>query len=109
MTKSQERAIERIRALAERHMNSCFKEGEIKEWEVEDWEYVVSVVVEIGGKNDEGTLAEYMCRDRAHLLIGKKGGIKYPVSKQLKNGKYKHYYKTFKGYSILQAVCDQRI
>ena len=108
MTKSQERAIERIRKLAEKEMNESFKDGEIKNWEVEENEYFVSVVVEIGGKNDEGTMAEIFCRDRAQLFVYKRGGIKYPVSKQLKNGEWKHYYKRFEGYSILQAVVDQK-
>lgn len=108
MTNSQKKALNNIKRLAEEHMNSCFKDGELKQWDVEENEYFVSVVVEIGGKNDEGTLAEVFCRDRAHLFIGKHGGVRYPVSKQLKNGTWKHYEKVFEGYSILQAVVDQR-
>lgn len=108
MTKSQKRALNNIKRLAEKWESEGFKDGELKEWDVDENEYFVSVVVEIGGKNDEGTLAEVFCRDRAHLFIGKCGGVRYPVSKQLKNGDWKHYEKTFKGYSILQAVVDQR-
>lgn len=107
MTNSQEKAVARIRNLAEKWASEGFADGEIKEWEVEENEYFVSVVVEIGGKGDEGTLAEYIARDRAHIFVGKRGGMRYPVSKELKNGTWKHYYKTFGGYSILQAVCDQ--
>lgn len=107
MTAAQERAVKRIRKLAE----NCFYSDawEIKEWEVNENEYFVSVIVEIGHKNDEGTLAAIICRDRAHLFIGKRGGITYPVTKTLKNGEHKTYYKRFGGYSLLQAVCDQRL
>lgn len=108
MTRSQEKAIARIRALAEKHAEGCFREGELKKWKIDENEYFVAVYVEIGMKNDEGTLAEVFCRDAAHLFVGKRGGITYPVSKTYKNGKYKHYTKKFEGYSILQAVVDQR-
>lgn len=108
MTKSQERALNKIKRLAEKWANEGFKDGELKEWNVEENEYFVSVIVEIGGKNDEGTQAEVFARDRAQLFIGKCGGVTYPVYKRLKNGTYKHYTKTFKGHSILQAVVDQK-
>ena len=108
MTKSQERALNKIKRLAEKWANEGFEDGELKKWDVEENEYFVSVIVEIGGKNDEGTQAEVFARDRAQLFIGKCGGVTYPVYKRLKNGTYKHYTKTFKGYSILQAVVDQR-
>lgn len=108
MTKSQERALNKIKRLAERWANKGFKDGELKEWNVEESEYFVSVIVEIGGKNDEGTWAEVYGRDRAQLFIGKCGGVTYPVHKRLKNGTFKHYTKTFKWHSILQAVVDQR-
>ena len=102
MTKAQEQAIKKIRKLAEDHLYS--DSYEIKEWDIKENEYFVSVVVETGMKNDEGTLASILCRDRAHLFIGKRGGITYPVTK---NGKQVR--RRFKGYSILQAVVDQRI
>ena len=108
MTKSQERALNKIKRLAEKWASEGFEDGELKEWNVEENEYFVSVIVEIGGKNDEGTQAEVFARDRAQLFIGKCGGVTYPVYKRLKHGTYKHYTKTFKGYSILQAVVDQR-
>ena len=102
MTKAQEKAIKKIRTLVESDLYS--DSYEIKKWDIDENEYFVSLVIEFGLKNDEGTLAAVISRDRAHLFIGKRGGITYPVSK---NGKY--YTKKFKGYSILQAVCDQRI
>lgn len=106
-TKLQEKAIARIKKLAENMMGHPDK-YEIKQFDIDENEYFVSVVVEVGRKNDEGTLAEVFCRDRAHLFIGKRGGITYPVSKQMKDGSWKHYYKRFGGYSLLQAVVDQK-
>ncbi len=111
MTKAQEKALERIRRLVEREMKGvhgdmdCY---EIKEWSVNENEYFVSLVVEYGMKGDEGTLASIF-RDGAQLFIGKRGGVTYHVSKTLKNGKYVSYRKRFEGYSILQAVIDQRV
>ena len=102
MTKSQEKALKKIRKLVEEEFYS--DRCEIKEWTVKENEYFVSLVVEYGLKNDEGTMAEVYARDRAHLFIGKRGGITYPVNK--KNGDM--VCRRFKGYSILQAVCDQR-
>lgn len=102
MTKSQEKAVAKIKALVEKDLYS--DDYEIKTWEVEENKYFVSVYVVYGMKNDAGTLAALIARDRAHLFVGKRGGITYLVSK---NGR--HYKKRFKGYSILQAVCDQRI
>ena len=101
MTKSQEGAIAKIKRLAEENLYS--EKYEIKEWEVVEYDSFISVVVETGLKGDEGTWASIIARDRAHLFVGTHGGITYPVSK---NGK--HYKNVFKGYSILQAVCDQR-
>lgn len=101
MTKSQEQAVKRVRALVESELLS--DDYEIKQWDVHENEYFVSLVVEYGLKNDEGTLASLIARDRAHLFIGKRGGIRYPVSKDGQT-----IYRVFKGYSILQAVCDQR-
>ena len=102
MTKAQEKSVAKIKTLVEKELLS--DEYEIKTWEVEENKFFVSVYVVYGMKNDEGTLASLIARDRAHLFVGKRGGIRYPVSK---NGR--HYTKRFKGYSILQAVCDQRI
>ena len=106
MTNAQERALAKIEKLVKNGFYS--DDMEIKKWEVNENEYFVSLVLEYGLKNDEGTLAEVFARDRAQLFIGKKGGVRYPVNKLLKNGKFKHYEKRFKGITILEAVCDQR-
>jgi hypothetical protein len=36
----------------------------------------VSMVIEVGMINDEGTTAALICRDRAHFFIGPRGGIR---------------------------------
>lgn len=108
MTNSQKLAIEKIRRLADKFYLEERDGYELKSWRVEDCGKFTSVILEYGLIGDEGTLA-ILARGHAHLFVGKKGGITYPVNKILKNGEYKWYKKTFKGYSILQAVCDQRI
>lgn len=111
MTRAQEQAVARVRKLVEREIKGIYGDKdcyEIKCWEITEYDSFIALVVEYGMKGDEGTLAEVIGRNRAHLFIGKRGGITYPVSKKLKSGEYKHYTKHFKGYSILQAVCDQR-
>ena len=108
ITKQQTKAIENIKRLAEKLYEGHADKYEIKKFEIHENEYFVAVVVETGMKDDEGTLAECFCRDCAQLFIGPRGGITYPVSKKLKNGKYKHFTRRFEGYSLLQAVVDQR-
>lgn len=54
---------------------------EIKIWEVQDCEFFVSVIVEVGLKGDEGTLASVFGRNRAHIFVGPKGGLSYPTKK----------------------------
>lgn len=101
MTNSQERAIKRIKELTNEILYS--ENYEIKKFEVTDCDYFISVIIETGLKNDEGTLAAVFGRDRAHLFIGKRGAITYPVYKI-----GKHIRRKFHGYSLLEAVCAQR-
>lgn len=101
MTQAQERAVRKIRKLTDGIMFG--DEWEIKEWTVHENEYFVSVIVETGMKNDEGTLASVFCRERAQLFIGKRGGIRYPVYKK------KYVERRFNGYSLLKVVIDQRL
>lgn len=102
MTKLQEKAIERIKKLVKSDMYS--DDMEIKKWEVNELDSFVSLVVEYGHIGDEGTLASIICRTRAHLFIGKRGGITYPIT----NKKGQFVRKQFGGYSILQAALDQK-
>lgn len=102
MTKAQERSVAKIRRQAETEFNWT----EVKEFEVTENEYFVSVCAVIGMPDDEGTMAAILCRDRIHVFIGKRGAITYPVSKLLKNGNWKHYYKKYR--SFLGTAIDQR-
>jgi hypothetical protein len=101
MTNSQKVAMEKIKKLTNDLLYN--DNHEIKKFEVTDCDYFISVVVETGLKNDEGTLVAIVGRDRAHLFIGKRGAITYPVYK-----KGKFIRRKFHGYSMLEAVCDQR-
>ena len=93
MTKSQEMKVNMIRKQAENLHHSYSSDYEIKQWEVEENEYFVSVIVEVGLKNDEDSLASILCRDRLQVFIGKKGGATIPVY----NSKTKKsYYRPFK-------------
>lgn len=109
MTKSQERAIARIKRMCE---DTLFFGGpdeyEFKRWDIDENEYFVSLFFETGMKGDEGTLA-VLCRNRAHLFIYPRGRVMYPMHHTCKNGKHKHWTRQFKWGSILTPVLDQRI
>ena len=102
MTNAQKRAIARIDDLVRKEFYN--DKYEIKERKIDENEYFVSMIIEWGLKNDEGTMAAIFARDRAHLFIGRKGGITYPV---YKNGD--STCRRFSGITILQALCDQRL
>lgn len=78
MTNSQIKTLVRVLHMAEVFSYAKGK-YEIKRYEVNECEYFVSVVLEVGRINDEGTWGELIGRDRVHLFIGKRGGISYPV------------------------------
>lgn len=102
MTKAQENAINQIKKLVAKQ---CGEQYEIKTWEVEDCGNFVSLFVKYGMIGDEGTAAEIFARDAAHLFIGKRGGIRFPVWNQKTKTQT---CRTFHGYSILEAVVRQR-
>ena len=103
MTKQQEKAIKKIEELAKELLYG--EEYEIKRFDIEELnDKFVEVVVETGMKNDSGTYAAIFCRDRAQLFVGKRGGVTYICA----NKRGKIVSRRFKGYSLLQAVCDQR-
>lgn len=79
MTREQERTVELIRKEAQKQFFYGDK-YEFKEFDVEENEYFVSVVAEVGLIGDEGTFAAVFCRDRVHLFVGKRGGVTYPVN-----------------------------
>ena len=99
MTNAQEKALARLKRLAEECIYDKEK-YEFKRWEVEECGNAIAVVSETGMKNDEGTLAAVFCRDYAFIFIGKRGGAWYYNKRGTK--------KRFGWYSILQAVCDHR-
>ena len=105
MTPSQKKAVERIRKLAERDLfHGGPEKYEFKTWEVEDCGSFVSVVLEVGMKGDEGTLA-VLVRDRAQLFVHRGGGITYPVYTK-RNGSFT---RQWDGVTILTPVIDQWI
>jgi len=110
MTKSQERAIARIKRMCE---DTLFyggpEEYEFKKWDVDENEYFVSLVFETGMKGDEYTMAEVFCRNRAQLFIYPRGRVIYPMTRHLKNGTFKCWTRQFKWDSILTPVLDQKI
>lgn len=95
MTNAQIKALVKILHKAE---DLSFKEGEyeIKEYRVEELKDtgMLSVVMVVGRKDDEGSVASYICRDRVHLFVGKRGGIKY-FTKNLKFKPLKHNQSLF--------------
>lgn len=76
MTKRQEVTIKAIeRRVEEFDFYGHPENYEIKEWKVTEECGIVSLVLETGMKNDEGTLACLLCRKRRHALISPKGSI----------------------------------
>lgn len=94
MTKAQEKMVNRIRKDAE---TMCGNGGyEIKEWEVKENEWgSVSIYLEIGLIGDEGTMAEYIGRDKLQIFIGPKGGTKIPCYTHNKDGSFRNYYEKY--------------
>lgn len=76
---------------------------EIKQYEVEDCGFFLSVYAVVGMKGDEGTMA-IICRDRVHLFVGKRGGITYPVSGR--GGK--HVTRNLSHKTMLSVAIEQR-
>jgi hypothetical protein len=94
MTNMQQRVVNQIRRDAEK-MHSVGN-YEIKEWEVIDHEWGnVSVYLEIGLVGDEGTMAQYIGRDKLHIFIGPKGGTRIPCYKTKKDGTFHNYYSKY--------------
>ena len=91
MTNSQRNKINMIRKQAVNLHGDFSKNYEFKQWEIEEYETFVSLVVEVGMIGDENTYASIYCRDRLHVFIGKKGGVTIPVYKPNKT-----IYKPFK-------------
>ena len=78
MTRAQEITIEKIKKEIPYFDFYNSDEYEIKKFEVEENEYFVSVYFVTGRKDDEGTMAEVLCRKYRHAFIGKNGGLRVP-------------------------------
>ena len=96
MTRSQEVKLNMIRRDAEIMASEHHKDGEVKTFEVKEYDTFVSVYVVIGGKDDEGTMAAIYCREKVTLFIGKKGAVTFPVwDAEKKEQRYKKYRSMF--------------
>lgn len=110
MTKMQEK---RVKQIKENWTQLCHgikyaEKYEIKEWEVEELKYFVSLIIEVGLKNDEGTMAQVYCRKRCHIFIYKGGRMTYPISHKKKDGSWKFYYKELNGrVDLFKVYVDQ--
>lgn len=91
MTNSQKNKINMIKNQAKNLHGEYSINYEIKQWEIEEYDTFVSLVVEVGMIGDENTLASIYGRDRLHVFIGKKGGVTIPIYKSNKT-----IYKPFK-------------
>lgn len=77
MNSIQLKRIEEIKELIVRmRSHSSPDTHEFKQTEVNEYEPFVSLVVEYGMKNDEGTMASLVARDRWHIAITPKGGVR---------------------------------
>ena len=81
MTSRQQATIEKIKRDLPHFDFYGSDDYEIKEFDVKEYEYFVSVYIVTGRKNDEGTLAACLCRKYRHGFIGKNGGLSYMNSK----------------------------
>ena len=78
MTARQAKAIEQIKnRIVATKSHGHPEENEFKTFNVEVLtpNRLVSLVTEYGNKNDAGTYASLMCRDRRHFMIRARGGI----------------------------------
>lgn len=96
MTRSQEIKLNMIRRDAEIMASEHHKNGEVKQFDVKNFESFISVYVVIGAKDDEGTLASVFCREKVTLFIGKRGKVTFPVwDEKNKEQRYKNYRSMF--------------
>lgn len=71
---------------------------EIKRFDVDDNGFSVSVFIEAGMKNDEGTWGSILTRDRAMFFIGKKGRLRHIDGKTNNLKQTKTWYSAFRDY-----------
>lgn len=83
MTIKQKQKIQNIRdSVVSTIYGKQSENYEIKQFKITESEYdIVSIIIELGMKNDEGTLAECLCRNTAIIFVGKNGALKHIESK----------------------------
>lgn len=91
MTKAQKCMITKLMD-AIKNVDFYGDKDEVKKFETEENELGgVWVTVVTGMKNDEGTIAECLCRKYRHIYIGKNGGLtSYTNSKKNNKGAALH-------------------
>lgn len=105
MNRAQELQVARIRQLTEKDLLMSGR-YEVKKFDVTEYDKFIALYIETGMEGDDGTLAEIFCRYTAHLFIGRRGGITYPVHKPNRNGDWRMYNKPFKG-NLFRVYRDQ--
>lgn len=98
MTKQQERQIEMIKNQALNFMGKYSENYEIKQFEVRESDYSLSLYVEVGLKGDEETLAAIYGRNSTMVFIGARG--KLQVCSRNRKGEF-----TFKPYKSFIGAC----
>lgn len=98
MNKAQERSLDRIKHAA-LNLYGYPEKHELKKWEVTEhlrrdgrgsWLFVI---IEVGYKDDEGTMNAIVSRQRGTFSIGERGGI---TSTEVRNGKFGRRTKALK-------------
>lgn len=76
MNKKQSKVIELLKeAILKNNTYDQNNPAEIKKCEINDGEFFVSLFITVGRPNDEGTMAEILCRESRQIFIGKRGGV----------------------------------
>lgn len=99
MTKSQEKMIESLKKAILEFDTHGSKEliATFKKIEIEDLGYAISFYVVTGFAEDEGTLAEALCRNFRHIMIGKRGGLKiFTQTSDLKSVSFESAVQTYR-------------
>jgi hypothetical protein len=91
LTPSQVKAITQIQQYKLRgEISKSFGREymEVKQFSVQNLGHVVSVVVEVGNKGDEGTMGAIYCRSRGHFFVGRNGKISIAGKEGRKQNRY---------------------
>ena len=78
----------------------CGDVYEVKELDLTDSYGDICVGLTTGVKNDEGTMAFFICRDRYVFWIGKRGGVWQYVE-----GRDGHYRRVYRKHGFVKKLC----